>query len=57
MQTGGQFNQITQLGISTSNDYTMGGFLELDEDKLRAALAEDPDSVHQILNGTADPSY
>ncbi|KMK77434.1 flagellar filament capping protein FliD [Alkalihalobacillus pseudalcaliphilus] len=56
VQTGGQFNQITQLGISTSNDYTMGGFLELDEDKLRAALAEDPDSVHQILNGTADPS-
>ncbi|MED3645771.1 flagellar filament capping protein FliD [Halalkalibacterium halodurans] len=56
VQTNGQFSLITQIGITTSSDYRSGGLLEVDEDKLRAALEDDPDSVHQLLNGTADSS-
>ncbi|MBP3950032.1 flagellar hook-associated protein 2 [Bacillus suaedae] len=50
VQTTGQFNQITQIGITTTNNFRAGGRLEIDETKLKAALAEDPDSVHQLFN-------
>ncbi|MFN7252529.1 MAG: flagellar filament capping protein FliD [Anaerobacillus sp.] len=51
----GQFNQLAQIGIKTSSNYLEGGKLEIDEEKLRAALADDPDAVHQLLNNAADP--
>lgn len=50
----GQYNQLAQIGITTSRNYLDGGKLEINEEKLRAALADDPDSVHQLLNNTAD---
>lgn len=52
--TGGQYEQITEIGITTSKNYLDGGKLEIDEEKLRAALADDPDSVHKLLNNVAD---
>ncbi|QOY37008.1 flagellar filament capping protein FliD [Anaerobacillus isosaccharinicus] len=49
----GQFNQLAQIGITTTSNFREGGKLEIDETKLRAALADDPDAVHQLFNGTA----
>lgn len=51
--TSGQFNQIAQIGITTTSNFRDGGLLEIDETKLRAALQDDPDSVHQLLNSVA----
>lgn len=49
----GQFNQLAQVGITTTSNFREGGKLEIDETKLRAALADDPDAVHQLFNGIA----
>jgi flagellar hook-associated protein 2 len=54
VETSGSFDLITDIGISTTKNYRDGGRLAIDETKLRAALEEDPDSVHQLLNNTAD---
>lgn len=49
-----KYNTLYNIGITTSKDYTAGGTLEIDESKLRAALAEDPDSVVQLLTGDGE---
>ncbi|MFC0559293.1 flagellar hook-associated protein 2 [Halalkalibacter alkalisediminis] len=54
VSTSGQFNQIAQVGITTTRNFRDGGRLEIDEAKLRAALEDDPDSVHQLFNNVAD---
>lgn len=46
------YNQLSSIGITTSPDYTQGGKLEIDEDKLRAAIENDPDSVENLFRGT-----
>lgn len=43
------FTLLTDIGLSTTRDYLDGGKLEIDEDKLRTALEEDPDSVQNLL--------
>ncbi|GGC82986.1 flagellar hook-associated protein 2 [Thalassobacillus devorans] len=45
----GAYNQLAQIGITTSPNYRDGGKLLIDEDKLRTALRDDPDSVHQLF--------
>ncbi|TWH45237.1 flagellar filament capping protein FliD [Sporomusa sp. KB1] len=45
----GKYTSASSLGISTSVDYTENGKLYLDEDKLKAALQEDPDIVYKIF--------
>ena len=45
----GKYTSASSLGISTSVDYTENGKLYLDEDKLKAALQEDPDAVYKIF--------
>ena len=47
--TNTKYNTLYSIGITTSSDYTSGGTLEIDEDKLRAALEADPDSVTKVL--------
>ena len=42
----GQYNSVFSLGISTTG---LKGQLVLDEDKLKKALAEDPDSVYNVF--------
>lgn len=42
----GKYNSIFSLGVSTSGTK---GQLKLDEDKLRAAIAEDPDAVYNVM--------
>ena len=42
----GQYNSVFSLGISTTG---LKGQLVLDEDKLKKALSEDPDSVYNVF--------
>ncbi|MFA7533789.1 MAG: flagellar filament capping protein FliD [Tissierellaceae bacterium] len=48
---GGKFNHITQLGITTEKYArgATGGKLEIDEEKLRNAILEDPEGVMELL--------
>lgn len=48
--TNTKFNTLYNVGITTSKDYLLGGTLEIDEDKLRAALEGDPDSVTKLFS-------
>ncbi len=47
----GSFNHITQIGISTEKYArgTTGGKLQIDKDKLRTAIMEDPEGVMELL--------
>lgn len=44
-----KYNALYTIGITTSNNYNDGGLLEIDENKLRAALEEDPDAVAALF--------
>ena len=46
--TAGEYSHITQIGISTGN-YQQGGRLEIEEDKLRDAIANDPEGVLDVF--------
>jgi len=48
-----ELNQISKIGITTGN-YLSGGKLEIDEDKLRAAVLEDPDGVMKLFTKSAE---
>ncbi|WP_085505957.1 flagellar hook-associated protein 2 [Thalassobacillus devorans] len=50
----GAYNQLAQIGITTSPNYRDGGKLLIDEDKLRNALRDDPDSVHQLFGNNGE---
>ncbi|MBU5427774.1 flagellar filament capping protein FliD [Tissierella pigra] len=47
----GSFNHITQIGISTEKyaKGSVGGKLQIDEQKLREAIMEDPEGVMELL--------
>ena len=45
------YNTMMSIGISSKTDR---GHLQLDEDKLRKALSEDPDCVRQIFSSSGD---
>lgn len=49
-----KYNTMSAIGISSS---TTKGHLTLDEDKLRKALAEDPDCVYQMFASDQDSTY
>ncbi|MED3660916.1 flagellar hook-associated protein 2 [Ureibacillus sp. FSL K6-8385] len=49
-----KYNTLFSIGIMTSKNYLSGGTLEIDEDKLRKALEEDPEAVAQLLTMTGD---
>lgn len=44
-----RYNTLYSIGITTSKNYNDGGTLEIDEDKLRKALEENPDAVEQLF--------
>ena len=46
-----QYNSMMAIGISSSTDR---GHLQLDEDKLKTALANDPDCVYQIFASSGE---
>lgn len=52
-----QFKQLTAIGISTTNLYNVNkGKLEIDEEKLKAAINEDPEAVYQIFAADGETS-
>ncbi|MBN6206871.1 flagellar filament capping protein FliD [Ralstonia pickettii] len=52
----GAFKLLTEIGISTTKDYLDGGKLEIDEDKLRTALENDPASVQNLMINSQEGS-
>jgi flagellar hook-associated protein 2 len=54
----GAFNQLTQIGISTSSNYLEKGKLIINEDKLREAINKDSASVMELFtaNGADNSS-
>ncbi|SIS43028.1 flagellar hook-associated protein 2 [Salimicrobium flavidum] len=54
IDNGGKYSQASEIGISTTANYLDGGKLEVDEDKLREALREDPLAVKQLLSGSSE---
>lgn len=47
----GSEDMLAKIGITTSKTYSENGKLEIDEDKLKAALTNDPDVVSRIFTG------
>jgi flagellar hook-associated protein 2 len=47
-----QYDQLSEIGITTTNRYLDKGKLEVDEKKLRDALAANPDAVMKLFTGT-----
>ncbi|WP_163970544.1 flagellar hook-associated protein 2 [Oceanobacillus halotolerans] len=54
VDTGGEYQSLTQIGISTTSDYLDGGKLEVDEDTLKDALRNNPDDVHRLFSNSDD---
>lgn len=48
------FDTLFKIGITTTKNYNDGGMLEIDEDKLRQALTENPEAVEQLLTSTGN---
>ncbi|MFJ8261819.1 flagellar filament capping protein FliD [Rummeliibacillus sp. NPDC094406] len=46
-------NSLYNLGITTSKTWSENGKLEINEEKLRAAIEKDPDAITKVFNGTA----
>ncbi|WP_213997232.1 flagellar filament capping protein FliD, partial [Tepidanaerobacter syntrophicus] len=46
-------NSLSSIGITTSN-WKEKGKLYVDEDKLRAAITQDPDSITKLFNSSGD---
>ncbi|WP_107942134.1 flagellar hook-associated protein 2 [Metasolibacillus fluoroglycofenilyticus] len=49
-----EFNALFKIGITTSSKTSENGKLEIDEDKLRAAIEKDPDAVYSLFSGTVE---
>ncbi|WP_018921960.1 flagellar filament capping protein FliD [Salsuginibacillus kocurii] len=50
----GAFRILSEIGITTSNDYMERGKLEIDEEALRGAINEDPDGVFHLFAANGD---
>lgn len=48
-----EFDMLFKIGITTSSKTSENGKLEIDEDKLRAAIEKDPDAVYEMFTGPA----
>lgn len=53
VNTGGAFKRLSDIGISTTNNYLEGGKLEIDEDKLKEAITSDPNSVYKLFQNSS----
>lgn len=55
VDTNGQYNFLSQIGLETSSNYMDGGKIVLSKnnaDKLKEALSKDPDAVYKLFNGS-----
>ena len=48
----GKYNSLSSIGISTGGDYTEGGKLYLDTNKLRTALQDNPNVLYQLFGAS-----
>lgn len=46
---GSTIGTLDKIGISTTKDYLAGGKLEINEEKLRKAIAEDPNAIYEMF--------
>lgn len=51
--SGGLIEEFRKIGITTSSSYSDNGKLELDETKLRSALATNPENVEKLFTSKA----
>jgi flagellar hook-associated protein 2 len=54
VETGGEYTQLAQIGITTSNNYLDNGKLIIDEDKLKASLRENPEGVYKLFSNDVE---
>lgn len=54
VETGGEFTLLSQIGITTTKNYLDGGKLQVDEEKLKAALRDHPDDVFKLFSNSDD---
>ncbi|CAI9385713.1 MULTISPECIES: flagellar hook-associated protein 2 [Bacillaceae] len=52
----GTYSRLSDIGIATTNNYLEGGKLEIDEDKLKAAITADPNSVYKLFQNSGAQS-
>ncbi|WP_102344873.1 flagellar filament capping protein FliD [Bacillus sp. Marseille-P3661] len=50
----GEYSQLSNIGITTSNNYLDGGKLVINEDKLKKAIETDPESVFNLFGADGD---
>jgi len=48
------FDQLAEIGITTSSDYTDNGKLVVDETKLKQAIAANPEAVMKLFTQSGD---
>ncbi|WP_404454403.1 flagellar filament capping protein FliD [Virgibacillus necropolis] len=51
------YQQLTSIGIETTENYLEGGKLEIDESKLKEAIQDNPEAVEKLFDGGSDSSY
>lgn len=54
VETGGEYTLLSQIGITTTENYMDGGKLKVDEKKLKEALRENPDDVYKLFVNNAE---
>lgn len=54
VETGGEFQMLSSIGITTTRDYLSGGKLEINEEKLREAIEKDPDAVERLFRNSGE---
>ncbi|EQB37475.1 MULTISPECIES: flagellar hook-associated protein 2 [Virgibacillus] len=54
VDTGGEYNSITQVGMKTSSNYLDGGKLIVDEQELKKALRENPADVQKLFSNNEE---
>jgi len=50
--TNSELDTLYEFGITTTKDYSDGGKLKIDDEKLRAAIAKDPEAVVKTFTNT-----
>ncbi|MFD1849059.1 flagellar filament capping protein FliD [Oceanobacillus bengalensis] len=56
IETGGTFKHLSEIGIETTSNYLDGGKLEINETKLKEALAKDSEGVYKLFSNDVEGS-
>ena len=54
VETSGAYTLLSEVGITTTKNYLDGGKLEVNEEKLRTALRENPDDVFKLFSNSEE---